>query len=148
MYERHSEKAENDHLINEFISLVDGTTTDGIISFANLTTQPFMKFWSNLIIYDHEADKNDLRVIYCGTRLADISGFEWTGKLISELDIGDHNTENIIKTNLEVLSKKMRNFVSGNVFWEKSDYTNWHQVKMPLRRKDQLNEVLCLWSIE
>lgn len=148
MYEQHSEKAESDHLISEFVSLVDVTSTDGIISFADLTTQPFMKFWSNLTIYDYEADKNDLRVIFCGTRLVKISGFEWTGKLISELDISDQDTENIIKTNSEVLSKKTRNFVSGNIFWEKSDYKNWHQVKMPLRRKSDINEVLCLWSIE
>ena len=87
--DRDSQAAKENPLIKEFVELVDETTKDGLLNFADLQTPPFMKFWPYLCIYKYEPELADFRVRYWGTHLLTISGNEWTGSLLSEMGLKD-----------------------------------------------------------
>ena len=142
--DRDSQAAKEHPLIKEFVDLVDETAKDGVLSFADLTTSPFMKFWRYLVIYEFEPELTDFRVRYWGSHPVTITGNDWTGKLLSEMGYMD-STEEIHVLNMEALEKRKRIFASGNLHWQSREHIDWNQVKMPLCRGESINEVLlCL----
>ena len=40
-------------LLKDFSELVDRTSANGIPAFSDLQTPPFMKYWKNLVIFEH-----------------------------------------------------------------------------------------------
>jgi len=127
--------------LNEFINLVDATAPDGIPSTTILLSEPFTKFRHNLIIYRHEPDLKDFRVILFGTEVVESYGEDWSGRLLSEVGF-EKGYEIIYQVNLELLDGGARTADSGNLKRHFSDYKSWHEIKMPLRRNGEVTEIL------
>ena len=140
-------QAKNHPLIAEFVQLVDQTASDGVPCFADIETYPFMKFWRNFIIHRYEEDVEDFRTIFYGSHIVEIYQRDCTGLLISEMGFGE--AEGMIrKMNKKVLDTKERLFSTNSLFWKGQNHKVWHQVKMPLRRNGNINEVLVCMTFD
>jgi hypothetical protein len=62
--ERISTAVEDVESIKSFVELVDATADDEYITFPQLQTHIFMKFWLNLIICRFVKDQDDFRIIF------------------------------------------------------------------------------------
>lgn len=133
--------------IKEFVNLVDKTVGDDVLDFAHLREKPFMKFWSNFILYQYEEDNNDFRIKFHGTYITTNYGEDWTGKLLSKVDLGDEYN-NAFNQNLQIIKSEHRVYASGTFFWKNREHKKFYHVKMPLRRNDKINEVLLCADIE
>ena len=134
-------EAENNPLLNEFVSLVDQTTSDGIPSFKDIQAAPFMKFWKNFMIYRYEENLDDFRVVLYGTHLAENSGFDCTGLVMSDMGFG--TAEDMIRNmNKEVIKTGERIYATNSLYWQNKEHRVFHQIRMPLRRSDCVKEVL------
>ena len=141
------DKASKDHpLIEEFVNLVCDTVGDGVLEFSNLETPPFLKFWPHLIIYKYENDIDDFRVVFYGTHVVKMYGAEWTGKLLSEMGFAEAYDE-VRELNMKALNGDHRVYSSGNLFWQNKEHRKWYQIKMPLQRHGDINEVLVCMDI-
>jgi len=128
-------------LIDDFVDLVDASTAGGVLRFDQLESGPFMQYWKNLIIYRHEPDISDFRVILFGTEVAGSYGEDWTGQLLSTAGF-EKGYEAIYRVNLEIMSNGKRIPDTGTLEWQGRDYRSWHEIKMPLKRNGEINEVL------
>ena len=128
-------------IVEAFVDLVDATAGDGILDFTDIQTPSFIKFWEYLIILRHEEDVNDFRFVLHGSSAVALYGMDCTGKLMSEVGLGEAYQEKY-QADMRVLNEKTRIYASGTLFWRNKDYKEWYRVKMPLRRKGRVNEVL------
>ncbi len=128
-------------LLDEFAGMVKALSTDGIASFTDLTSEPFMVYWKNLIIYRHEPEIADFRIVFFGTEVAASYGEDWTGRLLSQSGF-EKGYESIYQINLEIMQNHRHVSDSGSLDWQDRGYKKWHEVKMPLRRNGEINEVL------
>jgi hypothetical protein len=139
-------KAREHHLIKAFTALVDETVGDGILSFDDLKSRPFLKFWKHLFIYRFDEQADDFRVILYGTHIVTMYGNDWTGKLMSEMGMNEAYAD-IRALNMRIINGERRVYASGNFFWQNREERIWHQVKMPLQRNGDINEVLICADI-
>ena len=144
--ETDSATAREHPLINEFSTLVCNTVGDGLLDFRDLQDEPFLKFWKHLIIYRYEPEINDFRVIFYGSHVVSMYGADYTNKLLSEM--GFHGAfKDVFTLNMRIINGERRVYASGDLFWQEKEYRKWHQVKMPLKRKDSVNEILICMDI-
>ncbi len=134
-------------LIGEFVREVDAISADGVPEFSDLLLEPFIKFWKNLIIYRHEPEVADFRVILFSTEIVDSYGEDWTGQLLSESGF-TKGFEAIYQVNLKLLNGGERVTDSGSLDWQERNYVRWHEIKMPLRRDGKINEVLVFMCFD
>ena len=64
MGERISTTVEDIEPIKSFVELVNAIADNEYITFPQLQTHPFMKFWSNLIICRFVKDQGNFRIIF------------------------------------------------------------------------------------
>jgi len=136
-----SNSAREHPLIKEFLSLVEETVGDGELSFTNLKSRPFIKFWPFLFIYKYEKEIDDFRVILYGSHIVNMYGNDFTGKLMSEMGMKEAYRD-IHQLNIKIINGERRVFASGDFHWQNREHKSWHQVKMPLERNGTINEVL------
>ncbi len=136
-----SPSAKEHPLIKEFVGLVDETVGDGILDFTDLQEPPFLKFWAHFIIYNYEEPIGDFRVVLFGTHVAVFYGMDGTGKLLSEIGLGEAHDE-IHNLTLRVMKGDRRVYSNGTLYWQNNEHRVWNQVKMPLQRSGRVNEVL------
>jgi len=144
--DKESNTAKENPLIKSFVQLVDETVGDGVLDFSDLKAAPFLKYWKHLFIYKYEENINDFRVVFFGTHLVEMEGTDWTGTLMSEMNYAEALDE-IHDLNMKIINGERRVFANGTIFWNKREYRNWHQVKMPLQRNGIMNEVLICMEI-
>ena len=125
-----------DPLILEFISAI---SDQEYLDFEVLQQKEFMKFWPYIAI--HRYADGDFTYIYFGSYLVDHFGFERTGVKVSEIDHPVQRNELLHILN-EVLNTKKPSYAVGNLEIFKKGYKKWQQIKIPLRRNGQINEVL------
>ncbi|MFQ5764621.1 MAG: hypothetical protein ACE5GT_06810 [Rhodospirillales bacterium] len=142
MAEFDSKVAEEHPLIRGFVRLVEKTASDGLISFTDLETEPFMKFWRNLTIFEYLDDENEFISRFCGTQVTEFFGRDQTGKRLKELGFGEKEDTDIRQMHLDALNGKKPVYVSSSFFYQDREYKKWHQVKMPLKRGDSVKETL------
>lgn len=138
----HSEDAENNPFIMEFVNLVDEVAGDGVLDFLDLQFRPFMKYWQHFIIYRHQPDIDDFSIRMFGSHLVDMIEKDCSGGLMSEIGLST-SFQALYDINIRVLSENLRIFTSGTLYWQNKEHKQWHSVKMPLRRNGLVNEVLA-----
>jgi hypothetical protein len=129
-----------DPLVIEFMHSVG---EENFLDFEVLTQRDFMKFWPHIVI--NRFEDNDFTYVFFGTTLVKIFGKDRTGLKISELgnpfrkkDLTDA-LHKVIKTHKVV-------YGFGDLKVDDREHLKWQQVKLPLRRKGEINEVLTLIS--
>jgi hypothetical protein len=127
-----SVNAQNHPLIQEFVALVNATAPDGVLSFADSQTRPFMKYWPNIIISEYLKSEDDFLCRFLGTALVENYGADHTGKLMSERGTKEVQ-EFLMQLNLDALKGEGPIYASGNVFWDSKAHKKWHQVRMGLK---------------
>ena len=125
-------------LIQEFMAALEGRK---VIDFDELQQKSFMKFWPHIAIHRFEDD--DFTYIFDGTHLVYNFGCERTGLKISELPNERRKTE-LYDLLRDILTNKRPVFSKGDLNIDDRAHKTWQQVKMPLRRKGEINEVLTL----
>jgi len=134
-------------LLVEFVGLVDEITSDGIPDFADISSPPFMKFWRHFIIHRYDAQLADFRTILYGSHIVEIYGHDCTGMLLSEMGFGE--AEDMVREmNKRCLDNRERIFATNSLFWQDREHRIYHQVKMPLRRNGEINEVLVCMTFD
>lgn len=140
-------EAKNHPLIKMFVNLFDETTSDGVPDFEDILQRPFMKFWRHFIIHTYDEEIADFRTTFYGTHITEIYQRECTGLLISEMGFGE--AEDMIRNmNKKALDNRERIYASNSLFWKNNENKVYHQVKMPLRRKGNINEVLVCMTFD
>lgn len=140
-----SPDAKNHPLLAEFSRLVDNTFEDGIPDFEIISTPLFTKFWPFFIIHRYEEQNKDFRTVFYGTHIVESYQRDCTGLLLSEMGFGKAE-EAIRKLNKQVLDSRERAYNTNTLFWKNREHRVFHQVKMPLRRKGEIDEVLVCMS--
>lgn len=141
-----STAAREQPLIKDFLSLVENTVGDGVLSFNDLKSRPFTKFWPNLFIYKYEKETDDFRVTLYGTHIVSMYGNDCTGMLMSEMGMNEVYRD-IHQLNLKIINGERRVFASGDFNWQNREHKIWHQVKIPLMRNGMITEVLVCADI-
>jgi hypothetical protein len=132
----------SDPIIREFTALVGD---DGIIDFKTLKQKDFVKYWPSMSI--HRYEDGDFTYIFYGTQLVQNIGTERTGDKV--LALTNHNFKRELFDNLlDVLTTKKVMFLIGSLEGNDRGYIKWQQVKVPLRRGGEINEVLSLFSFQ
>lgn len=140
-----SDEVRNHTLLSEFTALVDKTFEDGTPDFDTLSTSLFVQYWPHLIIHRYEEAVKDFRTIFYGTHIVDAYERDCTGLLMSEMGFGEAE-DWVRKNNKQVLESQQRQYFTSSLFWKNKEHRVFHQVKMPLRRKGEINEVLvCMY---
>jgi hypothetical protein len=138
---------ENPHerpLLSGFAELVDATTADGIPDFTDLQAGPYLRFWPNLIIYRHEPEEMDFRILFFGTTVTSSYGQDWTGQLVKQSGFGK-SYDVIHKVNVGLVNGELKRVAdSGSFVFQNREHKMWYEIKMPLRRNGQINEVLVI----
>lgn len=134
-------------MIAEFLDLVAETAADRTLTLADVQSLPFMKFWSHLVIFRHEPDREDFRVSFFGTSVVKSYGEDWTGRLLSQSGF-TLGCERIHRVNCEVMEKRIVVAESGDLNWQDRDHVKWHQVKLPLSRNGDISDVLTIICFE
>jgi len=144
MIDLNCSEAKQRPLIKSFIGLVNQTARDQIFEFNQLQSRPFCEFWPNILIYRFDHDFDDYRIIFSGTTTCKTYDKDWTGKRMSEMNFGTA-FKDLRKLNDQVIATKNRFYLSGIHDWEDKNYVKWWQVRLPLKRNGDVNEVLlCL----
>jgi hypothetical protein len=129
-----------DPLVLNFIAIIG---EEGVVDFDVIEQREFMKFWSSIAIHRYEDE--DFTCIFYGTLLVKYIGIERTGSKV--LALKDHKfNQEVFDNLLEVHTTKKPVYLFGSLEGNERGHINWQQVKMPLRRKGELNEVLSLLS--
>jgi hypothetical protein len=126
----------------EFMAALEGRN---FIDFDELQQKSFMKFWPYIAI--HRFEGGDFKYIFDGTHLVNNFGCERTGLMISELPNQRRRTE-LFDLLQDILANKRPMFSKGDLNIDDRAYKKWQQVKMPLQRKGEINEVLTLLVFE
>jgi len=143
----HCPDAQQRPLIRDFIKLVDLTVGEQILDFSQLQSRPFCLFWPNILIYRFVPDLVDYRIIFAGTTTCKTYDKDLTGKLMTEMNFGPA-LKDLRKLNDQVMANKNRYYLSGIHDWEDKKYVKWWQIRMPLKRSGQVNEVLLCLDFE
>jgi len=131
-------------LLEQFTKLIDQVSDDGVADFAVLQTQPFIRFWPNLVIYRHEPDARDFRILLFGTKVATNYEKDWSGLLVKDSGFGK-GYETIYNVNMGLISGGNQRLADSGTFnFQNRDHVNWYEIKMPLRRNGEINEVLVI----
>ena len=133
--------AETNEKIREFVDLVKATTDGRILTFAQVESRPFMKFWQNFIICRYVEEKDDFLVIFFGTDLERHFGRDSTGKFIRERKF-DQSGQSLRDAHMDAMKSSELSYGAGDLKEESRDFKIWHQVKMALKRGDVINETL------
>ncbi|HEY9080065.1 hypothetical protein [Magnetovibrio sp.] len=134
-------------LIVDFVDLVDSSTTDGIPTFSLIETRPFIKFWKHFIIHKWIEGQQDFLTVFYGSHICEIYQRDCTGLLMSEMGFGE--ALNSVKAmNKEALDSKKRIYATNSLYWKDEKHKVFHQVKMPLRRNHDINEVLVCMTFD
>ena len=129
-------------VVLEFMAALEGRE---FIDFDELQQKKFMKFWPYIAI--HRLEDDDFTYIFNGTHLVESFGFERTGLKVSELPNQRRKTE-LFEILHDILTNKKPIFGKGDLNIDGRAYKKWQQVKMPLQRKGEINEVLTLLVFE
>lgn len=139
--------AKDNEVLAAFGKLVETCTTDGVLDFNTISTQPFMPYWKYIILYRYLPDEEDFVVTMFGVHVAELHCEDWTGKKISQLGIGEEATKEMIKLNRAAMLDGKIIYASGAVNFDKDDYRTWHQMKVPFKHQGGANGVLvCMVS--
>jgi len=130
----------SDPLVLEFIDKVSGHK---YFDFEDLTQKKYIKYWPHISI--HRYENEDFTYVFYGSQLVNHIGEERTGYKISELPNYKHK-ERFFNALLEVLNTKKPTYGIGNVYTPGKEFKIWQQVKIPLQRNGEVNEVLSFFS--
>jgi hypothetical protein len=133
--------------INEFVELVDETAPDGIPDIDNLLKEPFLKYCRNWIIYHHKPEISDFLVTYFGSEVVESYGEDWTQRLLSKSDF-EKGYDTIYRINLEIIDGHEMVADSGTLDLQDRTLKNWYEIKMPLKRNGEVNEVLVFMCFD
>lgn len=136
-----AQRTQTQSFMNEFVDLIDAVAADGIPSTTDLLTEPFIRYRQNLIIYRHEPLVRDFRVTLFGTEVVESYGEDWIDKFLSEVG-SEKGYETIYRVNLEIMEGSKRVADSGELKRHFNNFSCWHEIKMPLRRRGIVSEVL------
>ena len=145
MIERESIIAKENHIVAEFVRLLEETVGDGVLSFSDIQEKKFMPFWQYFIIAEYIKKKHDFKIIFFGTAMRSAYENDYTGSYLSEMNFGKQE-EAVRQLHLDVLNDNKRLYSHGCFDWFKQDNTNWYQIKVPLKRGDLVKETLtCVY---
>jgi hypothetical protein len=123
----------------QIVEFMDAVIDKGYLNFEDLQHKDFMKFWSNIAI--HRYEDGDFKYIFYGTNLVANFGSERTGSKVSELNNPIRRRE-LSDALMEVLNTKRTIYARGDLLIDGKGYHQWQQVKMPLLRGREMNEVI------
>jgi hypothetical protein len=141
------EKAKNNSLIKMFVALADATRGDGYLSFANLQTRPFMKYWKYFAICKYLEDEDDFETIFCGTELVNRLGSDQTGTKVKGKNYA-LTADKIFNIQKQALTEIKAIYLSGDLKHKNRDYTKWVQVKMGIKFDNAVRGTVTLLIIE
>jgi hypothetical protein len=131
-YNKDSVQAKQNPLIMEFVDLVTDTVGDGILSFSDTQSRPFMKFWSRLTISKYLKDKNEFKCVFFGTMLVNTFGRDLTKTTISDRGWGESESS-LRQFHEDAFTKRKPIFLSSSLHFVNKNYQLMHQVKMPIK---------------
>jgi len=127
--------------IASFVQVTDQITSDRKLDFSDLEAPSFFPFWKNLVIMKRIVAEDDFVCVFCGTSVVEAFGSEMTGRKLTEI-MAAGPTEEIVEHHLEALSTGGQTFASGRLYWEHKNFQNFHQIKMPMKRGETVEETL------
>ncbi|MBT3765240.1 MAG: hypothetical protein HOJ67_10355 [Rhodospirillaceae bacterium] len=133
-------EAKSDPLIQEFMGVVGDKV---ILDFKELQQKKFMKFWPQFSIQRHE--DGDFKCVFFGTYMVQMFGKERTGTMVSKMG-SDVRRKSLLVALQEVLSTRRIYCAKGDLKVDGKDYQKWIQIKMPLRRNGEINEVVTFMT--
>ncbi len=140
-------RAEQYPIIADFLGLVAATARGRPLSFDEVESRPFMKYWRYLIIFRHEPAISDFRVSFFGTDVVASYGEDWSGRLLSDSGF-TLGFDKIYQVNRKVMETQEMAAESGVLDWQDRDHMKWHQVKLPLSRNGEVTDVLTIICFE
>jgi hypothetical protein len=129
------------------MSLVEETVGDSILEFKQLQTEPFMGHWKNLCIIEYVEDMDDYRFKLWGTDLTRLFESDPTNKMMA-MDYPDEKYKNFRDLNADALKESQMICSNDTLDWMNRDHAKWHQVSMPLSRKNKILETLSFVLFE
>ncbi len=128
--------------VSQFLSLVNRHHSDGIPDWESLSCNgDFLPTWKNLLVWKHLASTDDFQVVLVGAEVVVSCVGDFTGKLLSD-GVFEKPIQTIYETNHHILTTYSRVYDDGNLMIKERPWKYWHEVKMPLRRKGQISEIL------
>jgi len=140
--------AETHPMISQFAEVIKPYFANGAVDFEILQKPQFLKFWRHLMIAKYLPDLDDFRIVFWGTYLVNKYGKELSGKTFAEAGLGDKQQYFYDLHKSAMLGQEII-FTKGIFSWEDKDFLTWYQIKMPLRRSQQVCETLtCIYFEE
>ena len=132
--------AKNHPKIKEFVDLALQKEL-GELTFDDIQSREFLKFWEGFIITEYIDEKKDFQVRYWGSAVVRGLGKEGTGKILAELYSGEF--EKKVRKLIKIVIDKFKiiyNF--DRIYWENKDYKKRYRVALPLKNRD--GRIFCL----
>jgi hypothetical protein len=127
----------------KILDFMEAVGDQGYLDFEVLRQRHFIKFWSNTVINRYEND--DFTYIFHGTNLVKNIGVDRTGLTVLGLTNHTHKVE-LFNILLEIIKTKQTMFTTGHIKIDGREHQTWQQVKMPMWRKGEINEVVSFFA--
>lgn len=116
---------------------------DAPVSFESLWSNPkFYPFWRDCIIMRWDEQRQDFRILFWGTDIANGYGRDLSGKYLED-DTRKGSESKFRPLHLESFREQKKIYVGGTMDWVDKEYANWSMLIQPLSRKGKVSETLA-----
>ena len=138
-----SQEAKEHPRIREFVSLYEGSRGDGDFEFPMVEEWEFMKFWDSMIMARLTDAGDDFLYVYYGTKLTRVYGTDMTRRTLWSGRHADA-AEAFFGFFLESLTERKPVYLNGSIDWKDRDHIKWCQVILPMKRGNEVREIVSL----